>query len=55
MKKWIHPRDEETITSSQIEQDDFDARWDAKFGEPNTEVFVGDDFDKFMKEVIAFE
>lgn len=34
---------------------DFDRRYDAKFGEPSMDVFIGDEFDKYMKEVIAFE
>lgn len=39
-------------------EDDFDERWDAKFGEPTTEVFVmepEDEFEEWWKEVINFE
>lgn len=57
MKRFIRrpTRDEEIITSSQVEQDDFDARWDAKFGEPSTDVFDSDEFLQYMEEVINFE
>lgn len=34
---------------------DFDERWDNKFGEPSTEVFEPDDFQRWMQEVIDFE
>lgn len=37
------------------ESDDFDSRWDEKFGEPSTEVFSTEDFFDWMKEVSKFE
>lgn len=37
------------------DDDDFDRRWDEHFGEPTTEVFTADEFEKWMKEVISFE
>lgn len=36
-------------------EDDFDERYDKKFGEPTTEVFTVSEFDRWMKDVIDFE
>lgn len=39
-------------------EDDFDTRWDDRFGEPSTEVFdldTVDEFENWWKEVISFE
>lgn len=38
-----------------VDEDDFDIRWDEKFGEPSTEVFTADDFNAWLQEVIDFE
>ena len=35
--------------------DEFDKTWDAKFGEPTSEVFTSEEFLNWMKEVIEFE
>lgn len=35
--------------------DEFDKRWDEHFGEPTTEVFTADEFDKWMQDVINFD
>ena len=37
------------------DDDDFDKRWNKKFGEPSTEVFTPEEFDQWMKEVNKFE
>ena len=37
------------------DDDDFDRRWNEKFGEPSTEVFTPEEFDQWMKEVNEFE
>ena len=37
------------------DDDDFDRRWDEHFGEPTTEVFTADEFDKWMQDVINFD
>ena len=33
----------------------FDSRYDKKFGEPTTEAFTVDEFNRWMKEIINFE
>lgn len=35
--------------------DNFDKRWDTKFGEPATEVFTPEEFKKWIEDVIRFE
>ena len=35
--------------------DDLDARWNQKFGEPSTEVFTPEEFLEWFKEVMAFD
>lgn len=45
---------EDTNTDSESE-DDFDRRWNEKFGEPSTEVFTFDEFTNWMNEVKRFE
>ena len=63
MKRRINDTDDAPINElyqHNVETDldydsDFDRRYDAKFGEPSMDVFIGDEFDKYMKEVIAFE
>lgn len=57
MKKWIHRTELPLVVQSSTipEDDDFDRRWNEKFGEPTTDVFVGDAFDRWMQEVIDFE
>ena len=37
------------------QHDDFDERWDERFGEPSTEVFTVDEFKKWFEEVMDFE
>lgn len=36
-------------------EDDFDERYDKKFGEPTTEVFTVSEFNRWMNDVIDFE
>ena len=36
-------------------EDDFDERYDEKFGEPTTEVFTVSEFNQWMNDVIDFE
>ena len=38
-----------------VYEDNFDERYDEKFGEPTTEVFYIHDFINFIDEVIQFE
>lgn len=38
-----------------LTEDDFDERYDKKFGEPTTEVFTVSEFNRWMKDVIDFE
>lgn len=41
--------------AEEIDNDDFDQRWDAKFGDPTTEVFTKADFLSWLEEVDQFE
>jgi len=51
----VDPEIIEDKESRQVIEDDFDDRWNDKFGEPSTEVFEPDDFNAWMQEVMDFE
>ena len=45
----------EVTGSEDIEDSQFDDKWDSTFGEPSTEVFTLQEFEDWWEEVIQFE
>ena len=48
-------KDVESSETIQTEQDDFDKRWEEKFGESSTMVYDVDEFKAWLDEVMDFE